>query len=147
MFQGDRFQTGVQEIQLGAFMKHDVLSDVFTVLRNTESVGKKSCIVPSSNIVKEILKTMQKKGYIGNFEFIDDGRGGRFKVEMTGKINKCGVIKPRHSVTLRSFIMWEKRYLPAIGMGELFISTPKGVMSHRDATKKKLGGVLLGYIY
>ncbi|MBN2101432.1 MAG: 30S ribosomal protein S8 [Candidatus Aenigmarchaeota archaeon] len=128
-------------------MKHDSLSDMFTILMNTETVGKISCIVPSSKVIKEILKTMQKKGYIGNFELIDDGKGGKFRVEMVGKINKCGVIKPRHAVGLRSFINWEKRYLPAIGMGELFVSTPGGVMSHRDATEQKSGGVLLGYIY
>ncbi|NOX71609.1 MAG: 30S ribosomal protein S8 [Candidatus Micrarchaeota archaeon] len=128
-------------------MKHDLLSDMFTILRNNEDVGKKSCVVPASNMIKEILKTMQQKGYIGNFEFIDDGKGGKFKIELLGKINKCGVIKPRHSVPLKSFINWEKRYLPAIGMGELFVSTPKGIMSHRDSAKDSLGGVLLGYIY
>ena len=128
-------------------MRHDLMSDMFTILMNTEAVGKRNCVVPSSKIIKEILKTMQKKGYIGNFEFIDDGRGGKFKVEIVGKINKCGVIKPRHAATIKSFINWEKRYLPAVGMGELFISTSEGIMSHRDAAEKKIGGVLLGYIY
>ena len=98
-------------------------------------------------MVKEILKVMQSKEYIGNFEFIDDGKGGKFKIEMIGKMNNCGSIKPRHSVGVKDFINWEKRFLPAVGMGEIFVSTPKGVMSHRDAIKKESGGVLLGYIY
>ena len=128
-------------------MRHDLLSDMFTTIRNNEDVGKESCIVPSSNTIKEILKTMQTKGYIGNFEYIDDGKGGKFRIELLGKINNCGSIRPRHSVAVHEFINWEKRYLPAVGMGELFVSTPKGVMSHRDSIGKSLGGVLLGYIY
>lgn len=128
-------------------MRHDLISDMFTILRNTENAGKKECVVPSSNMIKDILKSMQSKGYIGNFEYIDDGKGGKFRIEMVGKINDCSAIKPRHAVGVSEFIDWEKRFLPAIGMGELFISTPKGIMSHRDSVNKKLGGVLLGYIY
>ncbi len=128
-------------------MRHDLLADMFTIIRNTEAVGKSSCVVPASNVIKEILKTMQQKGYIGNFEYIDDGKGGKIKVELLGRINTCGAIKPRHSVKVKNFINWEKRFLPAVGVGELFVSTPKGIMSHRDSIKKNLGGVLLGYIY
>ena len=42
---------------------------------------------------------MQKNKYIGSFEFIDNGRGGEFKVELLGRINNCGVIRPRFYVT------------------------------------------------
>jgi small subunit ribosomal protein S8 len=128
-------------------MRHDILSDVFTIIRNAESVGKSSCITPASNLVRDILKIMQKNGYIGSFEYIDDGKGGKFKIELIGKINKCGVIRPRLPVRKDEIINYEKRFLPSVNIGFLLLTTSKGVMDHRQAKKEKIGGHLLGYIY
>jgi small subunit ribosomal protein S8 len=43
--------------------------------------------------------------------------------------------------------MWEKRYLPALGMGYMMVSTNQGVMIHSEAREKGLGGTLLAFIY
>lgn len=129
------------------FMRHDILADVFSVIKNTERIGKRECVVPSSKIAKEILKIMQKNKYVGSFEFIDDGKSGKFKVELLGRINDCGVIRPRFYLTKSEFIRWEKRFLPSVNVGLLFITTPKGILDHREAKKKGVGGALLGYIY
>ena len=45
------------------------------------------------------------------------------------------------------FEKFERRYLPAKDLGILFVSTPKGIMTHYDAKAKKLGGKLLAYCY
>jgi small subunit ribosomal protein S8 len=128
-------------------MRHDTLPDVFAAIKNAEKIGRKECIVPSSKIVKEILKIMQKNKYIGSFEFIDDGKSGQFKVELLGRINDCGAIRPRFYLSKKEFITWEKRFLPSVNVGILFITTPKGIIDHRAAKKEGVGGALLGYIY
>ncbi|UCC91764.1 MAG: 30S ribosomal protein S8 [Candidatus Aenigmatarchaeota archaeon] len=128
-------------------MKHDLLADTFTVIKNSEGIGKRECVVPSSNIIKEILKLMQKNKYIGSFEFIDDGKSGKFRVELLGRINDCGVIRPRFYLKKDEFISWEKRFLPSVNVGLLFVTTSKGIIDHREAKKKGVGGALLGYIY
>ena len=128
-------------------MRHDTLADVMITIKNAERVGKKECITPASNLVKEVLKVMQKDKYIGIFEFIDDGRGGKFRVHLVGRINDCNVIKPRFSVKKNEIIQWEKRYLPAQGVGILILTTSKGIMDQREAIKKNTGGKLLGYVY
>jgi small subunit ribosomal protein S8 len=128
-------------------MRHDTVADMFSNIKNAEAIGKKSCITPASKLIKNMLLIMQKKGYIGDFEFVDNGKGGLFRIELTGKINDCGVIKPRSPVRRQDFIGFEKRFLPANGMGILIVSTPKGVTSHGDAKKKETGGRLLGYVY
>ncbi|OYT43593.1 30S ribosomal protein S8 [Candidatus Bathyarchaeota archaeon ex4484_40] len=88
-----------------------------------------------------------ENGYIGEFEFIDDGRTGKFRVQLLGRINKCGAIRPRFPVKADEIEKWEKMYLPAKGIGVLVISTPEGVMSHHEAKKRKIGGRLLAYVY
>ena len=128
-------------------MRHDTLADVLSAIKNAESIGKIDCITPASRLVKEILKVMQKQGYIGVFEFIDDGRSGKFKIELKKKVNDCNVIKPRYALKADEFEKWEKRFLPARGFGILLVSTTKGVMTHEDAKKQHLGGKLLAYVY
>ncbi|MCD6402878.1 MAG: 30S ribosomal protein S8 [Candidatus Aenigmarchaeota archaeon] len=128
-------------------MKHDPLSDALSIIKNAEKVGKKECIVPASNLIREVLKVMQRHGYIGAFEFIDDGRSGKFKVELKNVINDTNTIKPRYPVGIDEFERWEKRYLPAAGFGILILTTDKGVMSHEEAKKKKIGGRLLAFVY
>jgi small subunit ribosomal protein S8 len=86
-------------------------------------------------------------GYIGEFEFIDDGRSGKFKVQLLGRINKCGAIRPRFSVKTAKFEEWEKKFLPSREVGLLVVSTPTGVLSHKDAIEKHIGGKLLAFIY
>ena len=69
------------------------------------------------------------------------------KRNLTGKINRCGVIKPRFSTKVTEMEKWEKRFLPARNFGVLILSTSKGVMAHSDARSQSLGGQLLAYVY
>jgi len=128
-------------------MKQDLLSDVYYVLNNAEKFGKRECTIPASSLVKDVLLVLQKAGYVGSFEFIDDGRQGRFKVQVVGRINKSRSIRPRFAIPKDGYEKFESRYLPARGFGILVVSTSKGVMSQDEARKQNLGGRLLGYVY
>ena len=128
-------------------MRHDTLADVLSAIKNAERVGKSECITPASRLAKEVLKVMQREGYIGTFEFIDDGRAGKFRVELKQRINDCNVIKPRYSVSVDEFEKFEKRYLPARDFGILILTTSKGIMTHKEAKEKRIGGKLLAYVF
>jgi small subunit ribosomal protein S8 len=126
----------------------DPLADALSTIKNAESTGKPDCTLrPASKLIGNVLKVMKEKGYIGDFEFIDDGESGIFKVQLKGKINKCGVIRPRHAVKNTDFEKWEKRYLPAKGFGSIILTTPDGVMTHSEARDNGIGGELLAYVY
>jgi len=124
----------------------DVVANGLIIIKNAEIRRKKECVIyPASKLLGNILRVMQKYGYIGEFEYIDDGRSGKFKVQLLGRINKCAAIKPRFPVKVKEFEEWEKRYLPARDVGILIVSTPQGVMSHHEAKKKGIGGCLIAY--
>ncbi|MHC1631355.1 MAG: 30S ribosomal protein S8 [Methanotrichaceae archaeon] len=126
----------------------DPLADAMSTIKNAEDVGKEYCIIhPASKLIGNTLKVMANLGYIGEFEFIDDGKSGKFMVKMRGKINKCGVIKPRFSTKALELEKWETRFLPARNFGLLIISTSQGVMSHLDARERDIGGQMLAYVY
>lgn len=129
-------------------MQHDTLNDAMSVIRNAEKVGKGECIVrPSSKLIGRVLKVMQENGYISQFELMDDGRSGMFKVSLSGNINNCGVIRPRYSVKVQDLEKYEARYLPAQDFGVLILTTTKGVLTHMDAKKGGVGGKLLAFVY
>ena len=129
-------------------MQHDPLSDAMTVIKNAEMTGHMVCeIRPSSKLIGHVLKVMQEYGYIGNFEYVEDGRAGTFRVQLVGSINKCGAIRPRFSARRNELEKYEARYLPAQDFGVLILTTTKGVLSHRQAKDEGVGGKLLAYVY
>lgn len=129
-------------------MLNDPLASALSAVLNSEKVSKRECLVkPISKLIKDIFKLMQDNGYIGEFKEIADNKGNVLKINLLGKINKCGAIKPRYSVKKGSYELFEKRYLPAKDFGIVIVSTPKGIMTHSKAKEKGLGGILLAYCY
>lgn len=126
----------------------NAVADALTNIKNSEFAAKKHCILkPASKLLGEILKVMQSKSYISTYEYVDDGRDGLYKIELLGKINECKAINPRHSVKKNEYERYEKRYLPSKDVGILVVSTPNGVMSHKEAKSMHIGGRLLAYLY
>ena len=126
----------------------DTLTNGLITVINNEMRNKRECIInPASKLLGRVLRIMQLTGYIGEFEFIDDGRSGKFKVQLLGRINKCGAVKPRFAVKVDDFETWEKKFLPSRDVGILVVSTSKGVIAHREAGEKNLGGRLLAFVY
>jgi len=124
----------------------DSLSNAMSKIQNAERARKKEVTVaPASKLIGEVLKIMTEEGMVKSFEPVEGGRA--FRVLLHGKINSCGAIKPRHPMKLDEGEKWEKRYLPAAGVGILVVSTPKGVMTHRKAAELGVGGRLLAHIY
>jgi small subunit ribosomal protein S8 len=129
-------------------MQSDPLNDAMSTIKNAAAVGKGECLIrPSSKLIGRVLKVMQDNGYINQFEFIEDGKAGVFKVMLQGKINNCGVIKPRYSVKKVDMEQFEARYLPAQDFGVLILTTTDGVITHMQAKEKNVGGKLLAFVY
>ena len=127
---------------------NNILANLFTTLFNTEDRRKDSCIVvPTSKLSVEVLNTLKKEGYIDEFEHVDDKRGGKFKIKLLAKISKCGAITPRFKVKKDEYGVWERQFLPSYDRGMLLVTTNQGVMSHKEAVDKNIGGFLIGYVY
>ena len=127
---------------------NDPLADALSHIKNTERIGKMECMIkPASKLIGNVLSVMKEGGYLAEFEFIEDGKAGFFKVKLGGKINDCNAIKPRFYVHMSDFEGWEKRVLPARDFGMLIVTTSKGVMTHVKAIENGVGGQLLAFVY
>ncbi len=129
-------------------MKTDIIANALKCILNAERKGKRQVLLrPSSKVLIKFLKLMQKRGYIGEFEVIDDHRSGKIVVELLGRINKCGVISPRFDVPLNHLERWTTNILPSRQFGFLVLTTTKGILDHHQAKDKGTGGKIVGYFY
>ena len=125
----------------------NTLADSMNVLKNAEFARKKSVtIAPASKLLQRVLRIFQAHAYIGEFERYDDGRQGKFKVSLLGKINECKALM-RLNYKLSQFEALERRLLPAPGLGLIILTTNQGIMTMKEAEEKKIGGMALCYIY
>ncbi|MBN2881675.1 30S ribosomal protein S8 [Candidatus Woesearchaeota archaeon] len=127
---------------------NDPLASALSKINNADKVGKKQVtIYPVSKVIKGVLDIMNREGYVGTYEEVEDSKGNHLVLNLLGNTNECGAIKPRYSVQLEDFLKFEKRFLRAKDFGVLLVSTSKGLMTHVEAKEKKLGGVLFSYCY
>ncbi|KAK1437067.1 hypothetical protein QVD17_02852 [Tagetes erecta] len=103
-----------EHLEFVKMVRVSVLNDALKSMYNAEKRGKRQVMIrPSSKVIIKFLMVMQKHGYIGEFEFVDDHRSGKIVVELNGRLNKCGVISPRFDVGVKEIEPWTARLLPS----------------------------------
>ncbi|CAG9310441.1 unnamed protein product [Blepharisma stoltei] len=129
-------------------VRMNVLADCLKSIINAEKRGKRQVLIrPSSKVVIRFLRLMQKHGYIGEFEVIDDHRSGKIVVDLVGRLNKCGVISPRFDIALTDIEQVATDLLPSRQFGYVVLTTTFGILDHEEARKRHTGGKLLGYFF
>ena len=126
----------------------NVLADCLKSIINAEKRGKRQVLIrPSSKVVLRFLRLMQKHGYIGEFEVVDDHRSNKIVVDLNGRLNKCGVISPRFDISLVDLEQVTTNLLPSRQFGYVVLTTTYGILDHEEARKRHTGGKLLGFFY
>ena len=125
-------------------MNTDPISDFLTRIRNANSAGHKTVVIPASNVKKEITKILFDQGFILNYKFEDDSVQGSIKIALKyDKLSKVPVIKKLERVSkpgLRKYT--NSSSIPRVlnGLGINIISTSKGLMTGKKASSQNLGG-------
>ena len=128
----------------------DPIADLLTRIRNANIVRHEIVEVPSSTIKKAILDIMLTEGYIKDVEEYTDG-----SVKMLRLAMKYGQTKERIITGLKRIskpglrVYCRKEEIPKVlnGLGIAIISTSKGIVTDREATKLGVGGEVLCYIW
>jgi small subunit ribosomal protein S8 len=126
-------------------MSQDVVADALNMMKNAKKAGKETIEIKKiSNLLIEILKIMKQKNAIKKYKIDPKEKS----VEITlGDISECNAIKPRFTVGKEDIDKYVRRYLPARGIGEMIVSTNKGLMTHEEAVEEGIGGSLIAYFY
>ncbi|XP_068941474.1 small ribosomal subunit protein uS8-like [Petaurus breviceps papuanus] len=137
-------------------VRMNVLADAFKSINNAEKQGKPQVLIRlCSKVIVRFLSTpivwfltvMMKHGYIGQFEIIDDCRAGKIVVNLTGLLNKCGVISSRSDVQLKDLKKWQNNLLPSRQFGLIVLTTLAGIMDHEEARRRHTGGKIRGFFF
>ncbi len=80
-------------------------------------------------------------------QVVDDHRSNKIVVDLTGRLNKCGVISPRFDVQVSDIEEWISKLLPSRAFGHIVLTTSYGIMDHEEARRRHTGGKILGFFY
>ncbi len=131
-------------------MVNDPISDMLVRIKNASNMKHNSLTISYSNMGKEVLHIMKKEGYIKNFEEqeIEGKRMIRIHLHYgTSKESYILGIKRISKPGRRIYVGKDK--LPRVldGIGTAVISTPKGLMSDKEARKAGQGGEVVCFIW
>ena len=126
----------------------DPLADMFTRIRNGQAAGKAEVTIPMSNLKMAVCEILRSEGYIENVTV--DGEGSKSAIKVTLKYFKgLPVIDNLSKVSSPGRRVYCARAnLPTVlgGFGVAIISTPKGVITDRQAREHGHGGEVLGFV-
>ncbi len=128
----------------------DSIADMLTRIRNANSAKHDTVKIPASNMKKAIAQILLDEGYIKNYTVEEDGKQGMITIELKYGPNKSQVITGLRRVSkpgLRIYSSCEDMPKVMKGLGTVIVSTPKGVMTDKDARKANVGGEVLAFIW
>ena len=127
----------------------DPIADFLTRLRNSAAASKAETHAPYSKIKVEIARILKQEGYIVNYEV---NTAGAFpEIRITNKyVNRTPAITGLKRVSkpgLRRYVGSQE--IPRVlgGLGISILSTPRGIVTGREAKKQNVGGELLAYVW
>jgi len=126
----------------------DPIADMLTRIRNASMVKKAELLIPYSKLKFAIAKILEKEKYIISAEKVD--QGFRFiKISLKYEDNKPVISKISRISRVGQRIYVKKDELPRVlnGYGLAIVSTSKGVMTNREASKLNLGGEVICEVY
>jgi len=126
----------------------DPISDMLTRLRNGAMSMQKEVAIPSSKIKVAIAQVLEQEGYINGFR-VDGDIKKTLLVEMK-YFQRRPVVEGLQRVSKPSCRLYcGSKDIPKVkdGLGIAIISTPKGILSGKDAEKQNVGGEILCYVW
>lgn len=127
----------------------DTISEMLTRIKNAQAVSKKTVTVPYSKVNYEIAKILEREGFVEEVK----KRGKTIKkISIFLKYNdretpKIKEIKRVSKPSRRIYLKYKDIYYPKCGYGLLILSTPKGILTAKEAKRLKVGGEVLCEIW
>ncbi len=127
----------------------DTIGDFLTRVRNAIKARHQYVIVPASNLKLAISTILQDQGYIESVERIENTRQGELRITLKYKDGMPAIMGLRRISTpgLRRYSKANETPRVLSGLGIAIISTPRGVMSDKQARQLNVGGEILCYVW
>ena len=128
----------------------DPVADLLTRIRNANSAYHDSLEISGSKLKLEIVKILQREGFIKGFELIKDPKQDSIKVFLRYGNRRERVITNLKRVSKPGLRVYSGRdNLPRVlrGLGIAILTTSQGVLTDKDARRRGIGGEVLCYVW
>lgn len=128
----------------------DTIADYLTRIRNATRAKHNKVDIPASNVKKHLTKILIEYGYIKNYLLIDDKKNGLIRIYLKYDSEGDSVISGLKRISTPGLRQYVKSVdLPRVrnNYGLAILSTPKGIISDRDARKLNVGGEVLCHVW
>jgi len=128
----------------------DTIADMLTKIRNASGARRESVLIPASNMKIALARTLKESSYVRNFEVRREGPKVTLKVWLNYLDRKVPAITGIQRVSkpgLRVYAASKALPRGKGGVGIAIVTTPKGVMTTRDARRIHVGGEVLAYVW
>ncbi|BCV24291.1 30S ribosomal protein S8 [Gelria sp. Kuro-4] len=128
----------------------DPIADMLTRIRNANVARHEVVEIPGSRMKQAIAEILKAEGFIRDYEYVNDKKQGILKVYLKYGPNKERVISDLRRISkpgLRVYV--GRNEIPRVlkGLGIAILSTPRGVMSDKQARREGVGGEVLCYVW
>ena len=127
-------------------MTSDPIADMLTRVRNAINARHPKVDVPASKLKTEIARILKEEGYIANYKLVEEGAKKGIRIYLKYAPDNSPVITEIQRVSrpgCRSYA--GKKDIPRVqgGLGVTILTTPRGVMTGRNARREGVGGEIL----
>ena len=124
----------------------DPIADMLTRIRNANTAMKEKADIPASRMNEDIAKILKREGYIVDYKFIDNRKQGILRLFLKyGSDRTCTISGLRRASKPGRRIYRKAKELPRVvgGLGIAIISTPRGVLTDKQAREANVGGEVI----
>lgn len=128
----------------------DPIADMLTRIRNANKERHESLEFPASKFKIEILKILEREGFIGGFsvnELENNKKTITVKLKYKGNRRVINGIKRISKPGLRIYVESDKVPYVYNGLGTAILTTSKGLMTDKEARENKVGGEVIAYVW
>ena len=127
----------------------DPVADMLTRLRNSISARHQKVDVPASKLKAEIARILKEEGYISNFKATEEEGHKVLRIYLKYSNNEAAISNVERVSRPGCRVYVRRSEIPRVlgGLGINILTTPRGVMTGRQARKQGLGGEVLCQIW
>ena len=127
----------------------DPVADMLTRIRNACQAGHRRVDMPVSKLKVDIARLLRDNHYVQDYKVLDDGRHGvlRLYLRYHGDNSVIRELQRVSTPGLRRYVRVQEIPRVRNGLGMAILSTPRGLMSDRDARSAHVGGEVLAVVW
>jgi len=128
----------------------DSIADYLTRIRNAARVRHSKVDIPASGMIKEITRILLEEGYIRNYTAVNEDKKEIVRVYLKYNKDRKSAITGLRRISRPGFRRYTKvDNIPRVlnGLGIAILSTPKGILTDRQARREKVGGEVICFVW